>query len=629
MPQALLTLLVACDRLQFCNKAFSIKAYLAKAWEERLTSQNAIVASVKHNLGIFRPDDFLLHLNRYVDVEVDICKDSITIVWPDQQLTKCAVFPCESFNEFLLRRGFPSHCLDKWGIFIDGIDLFLQGKDTFPQGQLRGSFVFGEIPPLFKIDVIVLGQQPEGESLPSTVPWTNPAVGIDESLCRFTVTLPTSQTSDLECFASRTVEELLYLAGFNDASHGMPRAFVEHQQIDLDVLVGSIGAKSIVFSLPGKRKHQDAKDMTMIEIVLFEGRTKFIHVHCDDTISAALIDAGLPPQLLPHIAPENCGKFLSIDTPIKEIITPLIRLRSFLLKGGMEVDQKDKNNDPLSKNDPWSEYNLKGKAIVRWDQLKLPKNHPFFVEGVRLKQVAAMQIGPEFAGMSFAAKATAQNLLNAVVTKPTVLLLPGFKGMTQLSHELKSLAMAPCQIVVPEPDAQTQYKGKCDYKIDEPTNVIKIKSDQFVEMVLEIPSKIVNQSTKQALSERPIEVFQKLLHSSGILMTEASVYAFRKLKSQDGEETYQTLAKVPDVSRTQLLQFSGYSELFVRQFVNDPADLDHSILPRYFDVNAEGIRSARQLGETIPNQGFRGLAWSSRGFFLSHSRTSGEALSVI
>ncbi len=132
-------------------------------------------------------------------------------------------------------------------------------------------------------------------------------------------------------------------------------------------------------------------------------------------------------------------------------------------------------------------------------------------------------------------------------------------------------------------------------------------------MVLEIPSKIMSAANKNAVQEKPIEFFQKMLHSSGIAMNETSVYAFRKLKNQEGEETYQTLAKIPEASRNRLLHYSGCSDLFVRQFVTDPSELDHSILPRYFDINGEGIRSAQQLGETIPDQGFRGLALTSRG----------------
>lgn len=176
--------------------------------------------------------------------------------------------------------------------------------------------------------------------------------------------------------------------------------------------------------------------------------------------------------------------------------------------------------------------------------------------------------------------------------------------------------------MVCEPDSSIRYKrlilpivlkGKCDFKIEEPTNVIQIHSTQFIEIVLEIPSKIVNAPTRAVLGEKPLEHFQKALGGANFSMQEVSIYAFRKIKAKDHEEIFQTLAKVPKTVRDTALQFSGVTELFTRQFVEDPKDIDHSILPRYFDLSSEGIRMARQLGETIADGGYRGLALTSKG----------------
>ena len=50
---------------------------------------------------------------------------------------------------------------------------------------------------------------------------------------------------------------------------------------------------------------------------------------------------------------------------------------------------------------------------------------------------------------------------------------------------------------------------------------------------------------------------------------------------------------------TRCFSFLGVTDLFVRQFVDDQKTIDHSILPRYFDITSEGVRNARQLGESI------------------------------
>ena len=64
-----------------------------------------------------------------------------------------------------------------------------------------------------------------------------------------------------------------------------------------------------------------------------------------------------------------------------------------------------------------------------------------------------MQIGPEISGIAFATKSVAQSLIGKSVSGNTVVLLPGFKGMSNLPSELRAQAMPPQQVVVCEPDS--------------------------------------------------------------------------------------------------------------------------------------------------------------------------------
>ena len=68
----------------------------------------------------------------------------------------------------------------------------------------------------------------------------------------------------------------------------------------------------------------------------------------------------------------------------------------------------------------------------------------------------------------------------------------------------------------------------------------------------------------------------------------------------------------PHGSLDELLRHSGQAELFVRQFIQPQEETNHSILPRYFAINPEDVRSAKLLGESV-GDGYRGLALTAKG----------------
>ncbi len=95
-------------------------------------------------------------------------------------------------------------------------------------------------------------------------------------------------------------------------------------------------------------------------------------------------------------------------------------------------------------------------------------------------------------------------------------------------------------------------------------------------------------------------------------MLEASCYAYRKVKGKEANFIHQSLLKIPESNRKQILQLSGGDEIFIRQFINNNEEVDHSVLPRYFPVSVQDNRQARQLGESLGDN-FFGLALTAKG----------------
>ena len=625
VPQAVLATLVAIESTRICDFPGNFGELVCKAWESRINAHNSCITKVGGDFGLLFPHDFLMYLPRSNDIEPEEHESSISLRWPDDMEFRFNIEDNETVNSFLKRKGFPKHLVNKWGIFIKECKIAVQGNDTFPQGHWCGFFFFGDKGDRFPEMQVDFTNEDLPLEITPTLPWTRSDPEPVDTFRDVKVILPDEQVRELTCLNSRTIEEVLTLAGHVEQPDEIIHAFVNCQQVDSSVIIGSIHAEKIVFKSSKKRKLQDSHQGCVLEVTTLAGVTRFIPTNPAWTIEQTLIDAGFPETFIAQLTPQVQGKSIPLSTRVSSLNEPFIRLRCFPLKGGVQDPPGVKDavmKDPVFQNDPWAAWKQPTQTQVRWDQLKLPENHPFFSGSNRLKQVQAMQIGPEISGIAFATKSVAQSLIGKSVCGNTVLLLPGFKGMSNLPAELRAQAMAPQQIVVCEPDSSIRYKrlilpivlkGKCDFKIEEPTNVIQIHSTQFIEIVLEIPSKIVNATTRAVIVEKPLEHFQKALGGANFTMQEVSIYAFRKIKAKDQEEIFQTLAKVPKTVRDIALQFSGVTELFTRQFVEDPKEIDHSILPRYFDLSSEGIRMARQLGETIADGGYRGLALTSKG----------------
>ena len=450
VPQAVLALLIAVNSSGIRSKSVSIPDAVRQAWDERITSVNISVSKVGNDFGVFTPNDFLMHLKRENDCDTEDSSDSIIMIWPDSLESRFHIEPGESVGTFLLRRGFPMHLIDKWGILIHDYHLPIQGNDSFPHGHLRGNFFFGKKQDKFPAESIVFEVEDSPECVSPTAPWTCPIVDETETMVPLKVTLPNGDIRELSCLRSRTIEEVLILAGYIDNPDDNIHAEDGHSQIDLDTIVGSIDIKEIVFTASKKRKPRDENNSCVLEVTTLSGVTS---PTCPSmTIEQTLQEAGFTESFIRHLTPEMQGKSISMHTAIADLSEPFIRLRSFPLRGGVGATASAQPKDVvvadgIFQSDPWAKWKSQSQTPVRWDQLKLPDNHPFFAGGQRLKQVQAMQIGLEISGIAFATKATAASLVSQKVCRNTVLLLPGFRGMSNLPAEIRAIAMPAQQIV--------------------------------------------------------------------------------------------------------------------------------------------------------------------------------------
>ncbi|CAL1136262.1 unnamed protein product [Cladocopium goreaui] len=333
-----------------------------------------------------------------------------------------------------------------------------------------------------------------------------------------------------------------------------------------------------------------------------------------------------PNALIDRISPSVNGKLVSLDTRVGEIEIPLIRLRAFPLPGGGKgngkAQGKTNSSDFLQQNDPWAKI-VPSNGGCRWDQLQLMENHPWFCKdtGKRLNQIPGVQLGPDKGGVVFVTKADLHELSQAAPSSTTLLLIPGFRGLQNLDVPKNLMMLASQQITVREPASNVQYKrlvvpfvlkGNVEYKVEETPGVVNVDSASFSELVVETHSGCMTHNTVAMMEDHPLGCFKKLITASGIALSEMSIYSYRKMKCADDQIIHQCMMKIPHGSLDELLKHSGQAELFVRQFIQPQEGTNHSILPRYFAINPEDVRSAKLLGESV-GDGYRGLALTAKG----------------
>lgn len=221
----------------------------------------------------------------------------------------------------------------------------------------------------------------------------------------------------------------------------------------------------------------------------------------------------------------------------------------------------------------------------------LGDSHPFFCKqsNKRITQVPSAQAATH-GGIIFATRSMLGTFTDIKPPSTTLILLPGFRGSSGIDVPATWKVLAPQQVVVHEPGTKVQYKRLVmDFKIDASPNDVAITSVKFCDLVIEFHSCLISQHTSQALADHPLSVFKKALAAT-VSLVELSVYSYRAIKTKELNTLHQAIIKVPQDVVKDLLVTSGSGELFIRMFVNDNDQLDHSILTRYWACTLDELR---------------------------------------
>eukprot|EP00435_Cladocopium_sp_Y103_P044367 s1099_g12.t1 len=369
----------------------------------------------------------------------------------------------------------------------------------------------------------------------------------------------------------------------------------------------------------------DAKPR-VLELVALAGTTTFIPVANGKTIRSALKNAGYSDDFLQHIKPFCNGREVSMDEVLQTLPDVPIRLRAFPLKGGAKPDATTKaktkqDEDLVFLNDPWAKDKTTANQQCKWDQLILAKSHPFHDEkGNRLSQVSKLQLGSQCGGIAMCTKTFLATALTLTPPTTTVLLLPAMKELITVDASLSHKVLPVQEVIVEEPETKKSYKrkvlpfvvtGSTQFKIAEESSV-EITAEKFAELVFELHPKLCNSTLRTLLQETPLQAFKQAINMNSLPQTELSLYAHRIVNHKDAEKVHQTLAKLPDKHRKEFLLSSGAHGFFCREFVpRETVQLDHAVLPRYWNVEMDSIKQCKELGKTI--EGFRGIALTFKG----------------
>lgn len=449
-------------------------------------------------------------------------------------------------------------------------------------------------------------------------------------LIQSVVTLPNGVDHDVAVPDHFTLRETLSHCGLDARDLSSVIIFQGSFECDLDECISEYPDAQLTVRCKALRPVDHDPACKMIEIVKPSGITIF--VQCDQVIS--IRDKALtifPTELVAQMRASLNGKLISLDARMWDCDVAPLRLRLFPLRGGGPSGQpkgSSKGHDTLQSQDPWASFsgtrtNHQPKSGVRWDQLKLVDNHPFFCKltGKKLVQVSVLQLGPQQSGIAFATKASLQTIQAVQDKTTTVVLLPASKGTAGIQSSDKMNTLKPQQIMVKDSSSSTPYmrlvlpvllKGELDYKVHEPPNVISVDASQYCEMIIELHSTLMSQATHVAMTEHPLEAMKRIVAAVGVSMNDVAVYSYKKFPFHDEKMTHQAILKLPAANLITMLNISGKSELFTRQFITDDTKLTHSIVPRFWPITQEDLRRAVQLGLSLED-GFRGIALSKRG----------------
>lgn len=631
VPHAVMAWCAGLQALGFVEPHVNIEAFVIRCWEERLDASRSICVQTTKGFAIFTPGDFLLccGVDRiHMLTSHGTYDGQCHIIWPDQVQSVVGYHVGQPLSCMMKDLGFPSHTLHLWGLMSQMSDKMFFAPSILLEQHEVGQFVFLPMMPNQDFDMSI-------SDISSTVDWTQLPIGLspaktvpdvdneDDNLTQAQVEIwmPMMPAQTVVCDASVTCAQALALSQIQ-VDTSTSKLFAGEVNVPWDSCIRPHHAGVL------KVVHEQPTSYCVLEVSMLDGTTKFAPTSLEDTIEEALLKLNFHPKFAEMLRATHNGLLVPMNRKIGDLGFPHIRLVCFPLRGGGGPSKgkgegkkgKAATVDPLMLNDPWKPH--VNADSCRWDQLLLAKEHPVFDKATeqRLSQVPLLQLGPQKGGVAFATRAAIPSVASMSPPTTTVILIPGFRGLTGVDIPSNIKALPPQQVIVQEPQNGVSYKrlvipllvaGEVVFKVQE-TGAVSVSSTKYSEVVVEARSNLISQAIAQQFQDQPLEAFRRLVAASGLSMQEVSIYSYRKLSAADNAVMHQAIMKIPSAKLDEMLKYSGKHELFVRQFLQQDEVANHSLLPRYWAPTQDEVRKAYQLGHSLGDS-FRGLALTPKG----------------
>ena len=304
--------------------------------------------------------------------------------------------------------------------------------------------------------------------------------------------------------------------------------------------------------------------------------------------------------------------------------------------GGMEVDSATtgSNVDMIFLADPWA----KDRKQCRWQDLRLPKDHPFVLEdGKPAFQVHRQKMGPNMGGVAFATRSCIPEIIKASPKEPAAIILPMTEKEVKIDMIVQPKIQGPYEVVVEDSSTGAVYKRQVQLveitqgiKYVLPKPEYEAKLSEVREIVLEIDTRLVSKDLVTSLQEKPVEIFRSKIHDQFPPNTfkSSNLYGYRKFTPKSSNEDHcihQIMCKLPLAARQIVLGRSGVGIMTVRDFVPRGGSIDDiTTIPRFWPVDRQSKDDALRTASGL--DGFMGLVVTKRGLA---ARCSTEKIAIL
>ena len=277
--------------------------------------------------------------------------------------------------------------------------------------------------------------------------------------------------------------------------------------------------------------------------------------------------------------------------------------------------------DPWLKSDPWLKT-LPRPAQCKWEDLLLKEPVPFTgSDDAVLPQNHRLQVGGARGGIVLATKTHIQDIAKTAGTNDLAILLPASDNLIQSAMQGKLLG--PFEVSVDDSAAKIAYKRlvmmyviRGDIKFKLPAPIAKLTTGAVCEIVLEIDGRLISKAELDKYKENPISSFKTLLSEvAPKLDSSAVIFGYRIAAHPSGSKQdplLQCILKAPHAVRTPLLEASGLTPLFTRDFLEKGRNSeDTSVLPRFWPPTMPELANIRKTVQGT--EGLAGLVLTRRG----------------